>query len=66
LGEFLVGRVEKWTDNKIGMLLISEPHLTKGISAGTRVELNQNDVKDWIYIGSDGKIEGFFTKEIEK
>jgi hypothetical protein len=62
--ELLVARVEKWTDDNLGVLLLSEPQLAAGAGAGSRISVPDSEVVDWIRVTPAGEVHGDYLKNL--
>lgn len=62
--EWMWVEVTAWKDNKIKGILKNEPRDITGLSGGTEVEVNQEDVFDYLRSYPDGTSEGNKTGEL--
>ncbi|MBN2433542.1 MAG: hypothetical protein JXQ27_18895 [Acidobacteria bacterium] len=62
--EILVGQLEQWTEDDLGVLLLSEPRLAAAAGAGTRLAVSEADVVDWIQVTPAGEVRGNYLKNL--
>lgn len=62
--EWMWVEIQGWDGKKITGILQNDPQLTKGIQAGSAVEVNQALVMDYIHKKADGTIVGNATAKI--
>jgi len=62
--EILTGQLEQWSDDTLGVLLLSEPQLAATTGAGARLAVPAAEVVDWIRVTPTGEIRGNYLKNI--
>ena len=61
--EYLLGLVESRTSEHFQVLLLSQPILFRGVSAGVRIAIPADDLSDWITVSPSGELSGNYLSD---
>lgn len=64
--EYLWIEVERWTDQNLVGVLVTQPTAVEGLQKGDKVSLRQDDILDYVWKHADGSREGNLSKGLTK
>lgn len=62
--EYMWIAVTNWRDGRIRGRLTNEPQHRRDLRAGQNVEIDEDEVYDWLIVHSDGRTEGAYTNQV--